>query len=136
MDPFTGGWTANLSKSRRHTNHQFASATMNFEVTGDVVSLAYAGINAAGKQESNRIVLHADGLEHPLSEAPGVVVLSQWVGTHRIETRASKGENVLGHGSYEVSSDGSALTATVSGTDAGGASFEQVIVFDRQEGGE
>ena len=132
MDPFTGGWTANLSKSRRHANHQFVSATMNFEVTGDVVSLTYAGINAAGKQESNRMVLHADGLEHLLSEAPGVVVLSQWVGTHRIETQASKGDNVLGRGSYEVSSDGSVLTATVSGIDASGASFEQVIVFDRR----
>jgi hypothetical protein len=132
MDPFTGQWTANLSKSRRHANHQFASATMNFEVRGNVVSLAYAGVNAAGKQESSRMVLHADGLEHPLSEVPGVVVLSQWVGTHRIDTQASKGDRVLGRGSYEVSSDGSVLTATMSGIDASGASFEQVIVFDRQ----
>ena len=132
MDPFTGGWVANLSKSRRHANHQFESATMNFEVTGETVSLSYAGINAAGKQESSRIVLQADGLEHPLSEAPGVVVLSQWLGTHRIETQARKDGNVLGCGSYEVSSDGRVLTATVSGIDASGMSFEQVIDFDRQ----
>jgi hypothetical protein len=105
---------------------------MNFEVTGETVSLSYAGINAAGKQESSRIVLHADGLEHPLSEAPGVVVLSQWLGTHRIETQARKDGNVLGRGSYEVSSDGRVLTATVSGIDASGTSFEQVVVFDRQ----
>jgi len=133
MDPFTGGWAANLSKSRRHANHQFASATMNFEVTGDVVSLTYVGINAAGKQESNRMLLHADGLEHPLPEAPGVVVVSQWVSTHRIDTQARKGDNVLGHATYEVSSDGSLLTATVSGIDASGTSIEQVIVFDRQQ---
>jgi hypothetical protein len=38
------------------------------------------------------------------------VVLSQWVGTHRIDTQASKGDRVLGRGSYEVSSDGSVLT--------------------------
>jgi len=105
---------------------------MKFDVTGEVVSLAYAGTNAAGKQESSRIVLHADGLEHPLPEAQDVLVLSRWQGTHRIETQARKGENVLGRGSYEVSSDGNVLTATVSGIDASGASFEQVIVFDRQ----
>ncbi len=133
MDPFTGSWVANLSKSRRHANHQFESATMNFEVAGEVVSLTYAGINAAGKQESSRVVFHADGVEHPLSpEAPGVVVLSQWVGTHRIDTQARKNDSVLGHGTYEVSGDGSLLTATVSGIDASGAAFEQVIVFDRQ----
>ena len=78
------------------------------------------------------MVLHADGLEHPLSEVPGAVVLSQWVGTHRIDTQASKGDRVLGRGSYEVSTDGSVLTATMSGIDASGASFEQVIVFDRR----
>ena len=60
------------------------------------------------------------------------MVVSQWVSTHRIDTQARKGDNVLGQGTYKVSSDGSLLTATVSGIDASGTSFEQVIVFDRQ----
>jgi hypothetical protein len=38
----------------------------------------------------------------------------------------------VGEGSYEVSPDGTTLTATVSGTDASGGRFEQVIVFDRK----
>ena len=32
MNPFTGLWAANLEKSRRHANHQFASVTMTFDV--------------------------------------------------------------------------------------------------------
>lgn len=133
MNPFTGSWTANLDKSQRHANHQFASATMTFDVTDESVSMAYGGVNAAGKVESSALVFYPDGLEHPVSpQAPGVMMVCNWEGTHRLNTEARKGDAVLGRGSYEVSSDGRILTATMSGVDASGAAFEQVIVFDRQ----
>ncbi len=133
MNPFTGSWAANLEKSRRHANHQFASATMTFDVTDEAVSMAYTGVNAAGKEESSTIAFYPDGKEHPVSpQAPGVMMVSSWAGTHRLDTEARKGDATLGRGSYEVSSDGRVLTATLSGIDASGAAFEQVIVFDRQ----
>ena len=134
MNPFTGSWAANLEKSRRHENHQFASATMTFEVTDDAVSMAYTGVNAAGKVESSALVFHPDGKEHPISpQAPGVMMVSTWEGTHRLNTEARKGDAVLGRGSYEVSADHEVLTATMAGIDASGAAFEQVIVFERQQ---
>jgi len=133
MNPFTGPWTANLEKSRRHANHQFASATMTFDVADEMVSMTYTGVNAAGKEESSALVFYPDGKEHPVSpQATGVMMLCNWAGTHRLDTEARKGDAILGRGSYEVSSDGRALTATLSGIDASGAAFEQVIVFDRQ----
>src|SRR6185369_12963713 len=52
MNLFLGTWVANLEKSRRHANHQFQSATLAFDVSGDVVSLTHAGVNMAGKPES------------------------------------------------------------------------------------
>lgn len=137
MDSFTGSWVANLAKSQRHSKHQFRDAVMQFKVEGDQVTLAYSGTNAEGKQESGTTVLHTDGREHEISpEAPGVVVVSQWAGTRRIETMALKDGEVIGGGSYEVSADGNELTATVSGIDASGAAFDQIIVFDRQAGDE
>jgi|SRR5688572_7756655 len=133
MNPFTGSWTANLEKSRRHANHQFASATMAFDVTPEIVSMTYSGVNAAGKQESSALEFHPDGKEHPVSpQAPDVMMVCNWAGTHRLDTEARKGDAILGRGSYEVSSNGLVLTATVYGTDASGKEFEQVIVFDRQ----
>jgi hypothetical protein len=54
-----------------------------------------------------------------------------WVGTHILESEAKKEGRSLGKGTYAVSGDGRTLTATVAGTDASGAPFEQVIVFDR-----
>ena len=133
MNPFSGTWVANIEKSRRHTNHQFQSATLSFEIAGDDVSLTHSGVNMAGKRETGATVLHPDGREYPVSpQAPGVVAVTRWVGTHVLESEAKKDGRGVGKGTYEVSEDGRTLTATVAGTDAAGLPFEQVIVFDRE----
>lgn len=133
MSIFAGTWVANIDKSRRHVNHQFHRATLAISISGDVVTMTHGGINAAGKQEAGTTVLHVDGQDHEVSPlAPGVVVAARWRGTQVLETVARKDGHVVGDGSYEVSSDGRSLTATVAGIDAAGARFEQVIVFDRE----
>jgi hypothetical protein len=40
---------------------------------------------------------------------------------------------VIGRATYQVSEGGRMLTATVSGVDASGKVFDQVVVFDREE---
>ena len=135
MNPFLGTWVANLEKSRRHSNHQFQSATLTFEVLGDEVSLTHAGVNMAGKPESGTTVLRADGNEHAVSpQAPGVVAVTKWVGTHVLTTEATKDGRPVGSATYAVSDDGKTLTATVAGIDAAGKAFDQVVVFDQQRG--
>ena len=128
----SGVWVANLAKSHRHVNHQFQRATLTISVDGELVSLHHAGVNMSGKEESGTTVLRADGHAHEVSpQAPGVLVVARWLGAHVLETEASKDGMLVGRGSYAVSEDLKTLTATVAGTDAAGASFEQVIVFDR-----
>jgi hypothetical protein len=132
MNPFVGTWNASIEKSRRHANHQFQSATLTFAVTGDSVAMTHAGVNMSGQQESGTTVYKADGQEHPVSpQAPGVVAITRWIGTNTLESEAKRDGRSLGRGTYTVSEDGRTLTATVAGTDAAGAPFEQVIVFDR-----
>lgn len=132
MNSFIGVWVANIEKSRRHANHQFQSATLTIGIDREMVSLHHAGVNMAGKEESGMTVFRADGEEHPVSpQAPGVVVVARWKNSHTLETEARKDGHVVGSGSYAVSEDGTTLTATIAGTDAAGAAFEQVIVFDR-----
>jgi hypothetical protein len=132
MSIFAGTWIANLDKSRRHANHQFKNATLTFDVSGDVVTLTHAGVNASGKQESGTTVLCSDGRDHEVSPlAPGVVAATRWIGANVLETVAKKDGHLVGEGRYEISSDGKTLTATVAGIDGAGARFEQVIVFDR-----
>lgn len=134
MNPLNGMWIANIEKSRRHENHQFKSAQLRFDVSGNQVSLTQSGVNMSGKEESSTLTLVADGEAHPVSpQAPDLVLISTWMGTHALETTAKRGEAVIGRGTYAVSADGQTLTATVAGTDAQGKAFDQVIVFDRGE---
>jgi len=107
MNTFVGTWVANLEKSRRHANHQFQSATLTFAVSDDEVTITHAGVNMAGKPESGKTVLQADGVERPASpQAPGVVLAAKWIGTRVLSTQASKDGQSVGGGSYEVSEDG------------------------------
>jgi hypothetical protein len=132
ISPLDGVWVANLERSRRHANHQFQRATLTVRIVDETVSLHHAGVNMAGKEESGTTTLRADGKEYEVSpQAPGIMVMARWAGTHLLETGARKDGQVVGVGSYAVSEDLSTLTATVGGTDAAGARFEQVIVFDR-----
>lgn len=127
-----GTWIANLARSRRHEKHQFQSATLRFAISGDAIALTQEGVNMSGKHESSTLMLQADGQEHAVSpQAPGVVVITHWLGTHALETIGKRGPDTVGWGRYEVSPDGTTLTATVRGIDAQGAAFEQMIVFDR-----
>jgi hypothetical protein len=131
-NPLAGNWVANLSKSKRHPNHQFQSATLQFAVNGDTVTLTQGGVNASGQEESATITFQADGKERPIPQAPGMVSVVRWVGSHVLETVGKKDGQTVGRGTYEVSADGKTLTATVSGRDGSGEPFDQVIVFDRK----
>ena len=132
MNPLVGKWKANLAKSQRDPNHQFQSLTLRFEISDDALLLTFTGIDMSGKEVSDTRKLHLDGKERPVAEAPGIVEVSRWVGSHALESVAKKDGTVIGAGRYEVSSDGKTLTSKVKGTDAKGRQFEQVIVFDRE----
>ena|SRR5438105_4412900 len=133
MNPFAGTWTANISKSQRHPNHLFQSAALVFDVSDDAISLTHSGINANGESESGTQILYPDGKERAVSEnMPDIVVITKWLNPQILSSVARKDDTVLGRGTYELSADGKALTATVAGTDAGGKPFDQVIVFDRK----
>ena len=128
--PLNGTWLANIAKSTRHENHQFASASMSFTIISDEVRFSYEGVNASGKLEQSAQVLQADGQPHSHPLAPDVDVTST-LGPRGVTSSAAKNGATLGRGSYDVSEDGKTMTATVSGVDGSGKPFEQVIVFDR-----
>jgi hypothetical protein len=131
-NPFSGTWVANIAKSKRHPNHLFKSAKMRFEVSAEVVSLTYTGVNMSGVEESGTSKLYPDGKEHAIAEAPGFVAVSRWLGPRILETVGKKDGKVVGRSTYEISEDGKTLTANMTGIDASGSTFEQVILFERE----
>jgi hypothetical protein len=130
-NPLAGTWHANISKSQRHPNHLFKSATLRFEVSDEVISMTYTGVNMSGVEETGTFKMYPDGKEHPIPGPPGLVAVSRWAGPRILETVAKQDGKVVGHSSYEVSEDAKTLTAKISGSDASGAEFEQIIVCDR-----
>ena len=130
--PFDGTWIANISKSKRHPNHLFKSAALTFTVSDGIVTLSYRGVNMSGAEEKGITTFHPDGKEHPLEGLPGGLEVSRWLTPRILKTVATKDRKVIGQSTFEVSGDGKTLTANLSGTDASGAKFEQVIVCDRE----
>jgi len=132
MHALTGSWIANVDRSRRDPNHQFHRATMRFEVAGSAVSISYGGVNASGRQEQGALTVVADGQEQSIPEVPGMVSVST-LQQDGLRTIGQLNGTVMGRAAYEVAVDGTTMTATVSGVDAAGQSFEQVIVFERED---
>ena len=75
---------------------------MRFEVVGSTVSLTYGGVNVSGREERGGQRLHADGNEHAVPEAPGVVAVTT-LGPLRVRTVTKKDGAVIGCATYEVS---------------------------------
>ena len=119
-NPFVGKWTANLSKSRRHPGNQFQSATLEFIVDGDAVTIIDVVVDDSDHVIHGKNTILVDGKEHPSDN--GYVMVARWRGSHVLETEAKKDGLKAGWGTYEVSEDGKILT--ISGD-------EQMIVLDR-----
>ena len=121
-NPFVGKWTANLSSSKRHPSNQFQSATLQFTVDGDSVTVTDVVVDDSGREEHGKNTILVDGNEHPSENGNGYALVARWRGSRVLETTAKKNGQVVGWGTYEVSDDGKILT--ISGD-------QQVIVLDR-----
>ncbi len=132
MHPLTGLWTANRSTSRPDLNPPFHSATMRVEIAGDIVRVTDQGVNPSGQHEEQLQIVKCNGQLHSVPGAPGLLAIGT-LGPRGLESVAKYGDAVMSRRTYDVSDDGRTMTATVSGLDAGGRLFHQVLVFDRRE---
>ena len=111
--PLAGSWVADVSRSRRHSANQFRSARMHFGIQGNTVTVRDLTVDESGRSMEHAHTIEADGIEH---ETPnGYGLLAQWVGSHVLETQATKHGAVVGRGRYEVNADGETLTITADG---------------------
>ena len=117
-----GIWKANLEKSRRDANHEFENLTMEFQVSGDEMTLRYSGTSMSGKLEEATVTFHADGRERPASEqTPDMVTVTRWLSPRALEIVTLKDGERIGSGAYEVSTDGETMTATLAASACSGA---------------
>src|SRR5262245_20987762 len=118
--PFSGTWIANRSKSTPHPDNPYLGATLRFEVSGDIVTIADVVVDAAGRETRGLNRLDADGTEHP-SEY-GYVVTAKWLSSRVLDAVVTRDGRVEGRVTYQVSPDGRTLTLSTG---------EHTSVFER-----
>jgi hypothetical protein len=111
-NPFVGKWTANLSRSKSHPDNLFQSATMEFTVEGDMVTITDVVIDESGHELTGRNTILVDGNAHASENGNGYVLIAKWNGQRVIETVAKRDGLEAGWGKYEASDDGKTLTVS------------------------
>jgi hypothetical protein len=106
-NPLAGNWVANLSKSKRHSNHQFQSATLQFTVIATPLTQS---VNI--KSEESVITFQADG---EASDSTGSWHDERGQVGRLASRNREEGQPNRRSRHAEVSADGKTLTATVSG---------------------
>jgi hypothetical protein len=134
-DPFVGTWKLNVERSEFDANHRPSAATMVFELDSRGNYLMKAeGAKANGEKVAERPVQFIpDGKEHQLPDFPGLKTVYTRPHPNTITGAVTREDgSVAGGGTYEVSLDGSSLTATTFGYDSQLRQFKQQTVWDRQ----
>jgi hypothetical protein len=121
--PFAGTWKASLPESTPHPAQRFRTATLEFEVRNNVLTIGHVLIGESGEPERSRTALHVDDCAHRSDDRPGLSVIASWRGTHAFRVVATQDGKIVGSGIYEVSADGRRLTVT---TD------DMHLVFERE----
>lgn len=136
--PFSGRWVATVSKSGRHPAHPFQCAVVEFDVAGDMVTIADRTTDAAGHGEHRSNHVTADGREHPAGS--GYTMVCTWRHPLALEAIARSRGQVVGRVVYEVSADGRTLTISSQNAreNAGGwqSEVDQTVVFERRSNSE
>ena len=117
-----GIWTADVSKSTPHPDNPFSSATLQFAVARDAVTITDVLVDASGREARGTNTLQADGNEYPHEH--GYAVTARWLGSRVLEAVVKKDGRLEGRVTYEISPDGRTLTVSAG---------QQVAVFNRGE---
>ena len=117
---FAGTWQVDLARSKRPADNLFRSATLQFDVNGDAVTIVDVVIDESGRHERNANTLVVDGRRH--EQRYGYAVTARWVTPRHLEAALTKDGESRGQVAYVVADDGRTLTLSTP---------DSVSVFDR-----
>ena len=133
MDPAVGTWTLDLAKSKLDPNEPaLKSSVRTYTATPDGLKVAIHSVDADGAHDTSSTFTY-DGKPHPVSGTTDYDMIAVTrVGTNESKTDMIKSDKVVGHLTRVVSKDGKTMTVTADGTNAKGAKFHEVSVYERQ----
>jgi hypothetical protein len=112
-----------VEKSKRHPLNEFQHATLEFDVTGDVVTIRHIAVEASGREERDTNTVLVDGKAHVV-DRHGNGYVARWLAPSILDVEARKYDRTVARGTYEVSADGRTMIVSTA---------EQRIVLDRLE---
>jgi hypothetical protein len=132
-DPAIGTWVLNLDKSKFSPGSAPKSATRTYAQTADGILLTFSGVAADGTAISGQSTFKYDGKDYPITGAPDYDTLSLKRVSHTtVKSAQKKDGKVIGWTTRTITSHGTVLTLSSHGTDAKGAKFKSVAVYDKQ----
>ena len=131
--PEIGTWNLNVAKSKFSPGPAPQSQTRTYAESDAGIALTVTTAGADGKQSTTTVTFKEDGKPYPATGNPEF----DTVKVKRISARTAssvhlKGGVKVGTGLRRVSKDGKTLTFKQTGTDASGAKYDNVSVYDRQ----
>jgi hypothetical protein len=129
----TGTWNLNLAKSRFDPGPPPKSDSRTYVDSAQGVTVTVNIVTASGSTIAEHSSYAYDGKDYPITGNPREDALSLKRVNERttIITQKLSG-NVVGTETRVISADGRVMTISSKGTDAKGAPFERVAVYDKQ----
>jgi hypothetical protein len=132
-DPVVGTWKLNLAKSKFSPGPGPQSQTRTYAETAQGTTLTVTGVAADGAPVSGQSTFNYDGKDYPITGSPDYDTLSlQRLDGNTVKSTQKKAGKVTGTTTRTVSKDGRVLTLMSKGTNAKGAAYDNVLVFDKQ----
>lgn len=128
-----GTWVLNVAKSKFNPGPAPKSQTRMYEETADGTALSFNGVAADGTAVSGHSTFKYDGKDYPFTGSPNYDTLSlKRVNGSTVKAKQKKAGKVVGTSTRTISAHGKVMTLSSKGTDAKGAAYDDVMVFDKQ----
>jgi hypothetical protein len=132
-DPVIGTWVLDVGKSKFTPGPAPNAARRTYAQTADGILLTYDGVAADGSAFAGKSTFHYDGKDYPITGTPDYDTLTlKRVNRTTVKSVQKKDGKVVGWTTRTITSHGQVLTLTSHGTDAKGAKFKSVAVYNKQ----
>ena len=132
-DSIDGTWKLNVAKSKFTPGPAPKSQTRTYKETADGTSLTFTGVAADGSAVSGQSTFKYDGKDYTMTGSPDFDTLSlKRLNGSTVRSTLKKGGKTVGTTVRTISGHGKVLTLSSKGTDAKGAAFDNVAVYDKQ----
>ena len=132
-DNALGTWKLNLDKSKYDPGPPNVKNTMSTrEASEGGVKVTFTGEQSDGTPINRSYTAKYDGKDYPVTGAPWDGIAIRKVNANTYTTALKKSGKPYSNGRTLISSDGKTMTTTLSGTDAAGKKFHNVLVYDKQ----